>query len=155
MLGIDNGDDRIQAVVLGDVIIHEKRLANRTRVGHTSRFDDDALEIEFTAFVTFAQIEQCAHQVATYGTAHTTVGQLNDLFVLVLHEQVVVDALGSEFVFDDRDTLTVVLRQNAFQKRRFTCAEKAGEDGDGDHLVQTARGIHGQLTSKTGKKAGL
>jgi hypothetical protein len=42
----------------------------------------------------------------------------------------------------------VVLRQDAFQERSFSRTEKAGEDGDGDHLVQTARGVHDQVDFK-------
>ena len=155
VLGIDDSYNRIEAVVLGDVIVHEKRLTNRAWVGHAGSFNDDAFEFQLATFMTLAQIEQGAHQIATHGAAHTTVGQLDDFLVLILYEQVVVDALGSEFVFDDRDTLTVVLRQNAFQQRGFARTEKAGEDGDGDHLVEATRGIHGHLTSKTGKSAGL
>ena len=147
---VDDGDDCVEAVVLGDVIIHEKSLADRTGVGHTGRLDDDALKIQFATFVTFAQVEQGAHQVATHGAAHAAVGQFDDFFFLILNEQVVIDALGSEFIFDHRDTLSVVLRQDAFQERRFSCAEKAGEDRDGDHLVQTARGVHDQFDFKNG-----
>ena len=64
--------------------------------------------------MTLAQIEQSAHQIAAHGAADAAVGQLDDFLFLILDEQVVVDALRAEFVFDDRDTLTVVLRQDAF-----------------------------------------
>ncbi len=114
VLGIDDGDDRIESVVLGDVIVHEKRLTNGARVGHAGGFNDHAFEFKLATFVALAQVEQRAHQIAADGAANAAVGKLDDFLILILDEKVVVDALGSEFVFDHRDTLTVVLRQDAF-----------------------------------------
>jgi hypothetical protein len=47
----------------------------------------------------------------------------------------------------------VIFGQDAFEEGRFTCTEKAGEDCDGDHFVQTARGIHERINFKNGKGA--
>lgn len=103
VLGVDHRDDRVEAVVFGDVVIHEERLADGARVGHAGRFDDDAFEIQFASFALDAQLGQGAHQVAAHRAADAAVGQLDDLFVAVLDQQVVVDAFRPELVFDDRD----------------------------------------------------
>ena len=45
VLGIHDSDYRIKAVVVGDVIVHEKRLADWAWVGHASGFNNDALKL--------------------------------------------------------------------------------------------------------------
>jgi len=64
-----------------------------------------------------------------------------------LHQQIVVDAFRPEFVFDDRDATAVVFGQDALEQGGLARTEKAGEDGDGNHFVQTALGIHGKSAS--------
>ena len=86
VFGIDDGDNRIEAVVLGDIIVHKKRLANRARVGHPCSLNNDAFKLQRTAFVTLAQVNQGAHQIATDGAAYAAVGQLDDFFFLILDE---------------------------------------------------------------------
>jgi hypothetical protein len=43
----------------------------------------------------------------------------------------VIDAFRSIFVFDDRDSLPLRLRQYAVQQSRLAGTQEAGEDGDG------------------------
>ena len=71
----------------------------------------------------------------------------DDFFIAVLHEQVVADAFRSELVFDDRNAAAVEFGQDAFEQGGLARTEKAGEDGDGNHFVQTARGVHGEAAS--------
>lgn len=47
----------------------------------------------------------------------------------------------------------MIFGQDAFEEGRFTRTEKAGEDCDGDHFVQTAWGIHVRINFKNGKGA--
>src|SRR5690606_15903818 len=46
MLGVDHRDNGIEAVVVGNFIVHEERLADGAGVGHAGGFDDDPFEIE-------------------------------------------------------------------------------------------------------------
>ena len=146
--GVDHRHHRVQAVVLGDVVVHEEGLAHRAGVGHAGGLDDDALERQVARFAPGAQVRQRAHQVDAHGAADTAVGQLDDFFVAILHQQVVVDALGPEFVLDHRHAPAVVFGQDALEQGGLARTEKAGEDRDGNHFVQTARGVHGRSESK-------
>lgn len=139
VLGVDHRDHRVQAVVLGDVVVHEERLAHRAGIGHARGFQDDAFEIQGAGLALGAQVGQGAHQVATHRAADAAVGQLDDFLVAVLHQQVVVDAFRPEFVFDDGNAAAVEFGQDAFEQGGLARTEKAGEDGDGNHFVQTAR----------------
>ena len=77
------------------------------------------------------------------------------IFVAVLHQQVVVDAFRSEFVFDDRDAAAMEFGQDALEQGGLARTEKAGEDGDGNHFVQTARGVHGEAACVKLNRQGL
>ena len=149
VLGVHDGDHGIQAVVFGDLVIHEKRLAYRARVGHASRFDDDALKVELAVLAALAQIGQRAHEVTAYGAADAAIGQLDDFLVLILHQQIVVDALGPELVFNHGNALAVVFGQNTFEQRRFACTEKSGQDRHWNHVIDVFRGIHESASIKS------
>ena len=133
VLGVDHRDHRVQAVILGDVVVHEEGLAHRAGVGHAGGLDDDALEVELAGLALDAQLVERAQQVAAHRAADAAVGQLDDFFVAVLHQEVVVDALGPEFVFDHGDAPSVIFGQDALEQSRLARAEKAGEDGDRNH----------------------
>jgi hypothetical protein len=75
-----------------------------------------------------------AHEVAANGAAKAAVVHLDDLFLLVLHEDLVVDAGLAELVLDDGDLLAVLLGEDAVEERRLPGPEEAGEDGDGDEV---------------------
>ena len=153
MQGVDDRDDRVKSVVLGNVVVHEERLANRAGVGHAGRFDDDALEIQLARLAALAQIVERTHEIAAHRAAHATIGQLDDFFILVLDEKVVVDAFGSEFVLDDGDPLAVIFGENALEQRGFARTKKSREDRDGNHFFQTGRGVH-ESTSFNDKRDG-
>ena len=148
VFGIHDSDHRIEAVVVGDVIVHEKCLANWAWVSHAGGFNNDALKIQLAGLTACTQIVERAHQIATYRAAHAAIREFDDFFILLLHKQFVVDALGAKFVFDDRNALAVVFGQDAFEQGRFASTKKAGEDCDGDHFVWIAGGIHEPINFK-------
>ena len=154
VLGVDHRHHRVQAVVLGDVVVHEEGLAHWAGVGHAGGFQDDALEVQLAGLALGAQVGQRAHQVAADRAADAAVGQLDDFLVAVLHQQVVVDAFRSEFVFDDRDAAAMEFGQDALEQGGLARTE-AGEDGDGNHFVQTARGVHGEAACVKLNRQGL
>src|SRR5690606_20227028 len=63
---------------------------------------------------------------------------LNDLFLAVIDQDVVVDVFFTEFVFDDRNLLAVCFGQYAFEQRGFAAAKKTGKDGDGNEAHQAS-----------------
>ncbi len=73
MLGVDNGNDGVEPIVFGDVVIHEKRLAYRARVGHAGCFDNNAVEGDVAGFALGAQLAKGTLQIAANGAAHATI----------------------------------------------------------------------------------
>ena len=132
VLGIDQGHDGVQQILLGHFVVHEKSLRHGARVGQAGGFDDHALEVERAAALAGGQIGQGGAQVFADGAAHAAVVHLHDLLFVVAHQNVVVDVLLAKLVFDDGNLLPVRLGQHAPQQRGFAGAEKAGEDGGGD-----------------------
>lgn len=78
------------------------------------------------------QHRQRAAQIFTNGAADASVVHLNDLFLAIGHQDVVVDVFLTELVFDDGNFLTVRFAEHALEQRGFSGTKKAGEDGDGD-----------------------
>jgi len=48
VFGIDQGQDRIQQITLGNLVVHEKRLRHRPRVGQAGGLDHHAVKVEQT-----------------------------------------------------------------------------------------------------------
>ena len=46
VLGIDQCQDGVQQVLLGDFFVHEKSLRHRARIGQTGGFDDNAVKLK-------------------------------------------------------------------------------------------------------------
>src|SRR5690606_8152016 len=60
----------------------------------------------------------------------------------VLNQQVVIDAFGPEFVFDDGNTSAMVFGKNTLQQGCFARAQKTGKYGDRNHFVCFNSGFH-------------
>jgi hypothetical protein len=119
MFGIDQGQNRIQQIALGHLIVHEKSLGDRARVSQTRGLDDHAIKIEF-AFAFFGgQLLQGGAQVFSNGATDTTVAHLNDLFLGLGDQNVIVDVLFSELVFNDSDFLAMGFRQDTLEQGGF------------------------------------
>ena len=81
-----------------------------------------------------------ADEVASDGAADAAVVHLEDLLVGV-DDQLVVHADFTKFILDDRDAATVVLGEDAVEKRGLSRAEKAGEDGDRNAWIHKCGGV--------------
>ena len=138
VLGVDQRDDGVQQVTAGDLIIHEEGLRDGAGVGYAGGLDDDAVELDLAVVAAREQVGQAGHQVTTDGAADAAVAHLHDLLVTVLHEDVVVDVLFTELVFDHGDLHAVLFGQDALEQRGLTAAEKARQDGDRDHFGHDA-----------------
>src|SRR5690606_37685930 len=123
--------DGVQQVGFGNLVVHEEGLCDGAGIGQTGGLDDDAVKQQGAGAALGGQIGQGGAQVFTDGAADAPVVHLNDLFLAVIDQDVVVDVFFTEFVFDDRNLLAVCFGQYAFEQRGFAAAKKTGKDGDG------------------------
>ena len=117
VLGVDERQDRVEQVALGDLVVHEEGLRHRAGVGDAGGLDHDAVEVELAFALLFGQVAQGGAQVFADRAADAAVVELDDLLLAVLHQDLVVDVLVAEFVFDDGDLLAVGFAENALEQR--------------------------------------
>ena len=127
MLGVGDGDDRVELGLGAHVVVHEEGLRHRRRVGEAGGLDQDAVEAAGPLHQPLDDVDE----VAAHGAADAAVVHLEH-FLVGLDDEVVVDADLAELVDDDRVLLAVVLGEDAVEQRRLAGAEVAGEHGDGD-----------------------
>ena len=104
----------------------------RGRVSQASGFNDDPVKIQQTLALFGGQQLQGLTQVFADRATDAAVAHLDDVFLRVGHEDVVIDVFFTELVFNDSNFLAVRLGQHALEERGFARAQKTGEDGGGD-----------------------
>ena len=114
MLGVHDGDDRVQGRLGAHVLVDEEGLCDGSRVGQACGLDDDAVE----AVLALQQRVHDPDQVAAHGAADAAVVHLEHLLVAV-DDEVVVDAEFAELVDDNGVLLAVLLAQDAVQQGRL------------------------------------
>ena len=147
MLGIDQGQDRVQQVALGDLVVHEEGLRHRARIGQAGGLDDDAVEVQQALALLGGQQLQGFAQVLADRAADAAVAHLDDLLLGLGHQDVVVDVFLAELVLDHGDLLAVRFGQDALEQRGLAGAEEAGEDGGGNEG-------HGQVALRISVRRG-
>ena len=130
VLGVDEGDDAVEAEALLDLVVAEEGLRDGARIGEAGGLDQHVVEL----VPALHELAEDPDEVAPDGAAEAPVVHLEDLLV-GLDDEFVVDADLAEFVLDHGDALAVVGGQDAVQERRLAGAEKAGEDGHRDARV--------------------
>jgi hypothetical protein len=143
VFGVDQGQDGVQQVLLGDFLVHEKGLRHRAGIGQARGFDHHAVEVEQALALLGGQQLQGFAQILADRAADAAVVHLDDVFLGVVDQDLVVDVFLAEFILDDGDLLAVRFGQHALEQRGLAGAQKAGEDGDGNQ----AHGVY----LKTGK----
>src|SRR3954466_12519495 len=118
MLRIDDRDDRVEAVTLFHLVIGEKRLCDRRRIREAGGLDDDAVEL----VLAFEQPAEDADEIAADTATNAAIVHLEKLFVALDHE-LMINAHLAKLVFDHRQFLAVMLRDNTVQQRGFAGAE--------------------------------
>src|SRR6185437_7256554 len=124
-LGVGDGNHGVELGAPADVLVHEKGLRHRRRIGQSRGLDDDGVELAFAAH----QAVEDAHQVAAHGAADAAVVHLEHFLVGADH-QIVVDADFAEFVDDHGVFLAVRLRQDAVEQCGLAGAEIARQHRD-------------------------
>ena len=130
VLGVDEGDDAVEAEALLDLVVAEEGLRDGARIGEAGGLDQHVVEL----VPALHQLTEDPDEVAPDGAAEAPVVHLEDLLV-GLDDEFIVDADLAEFVLDHGDALAVVGGQDAVQERRLAGAEKAGEDRHRDARV--------------------
>jgi hypothetical protein len=118
-LASTEGQDRVEQISLGDLVVHEEGLRDRARVGQAGRLDDDAVEVDLALPLLLGQVGEGGAEVFADRAADAAVVELDDLLAAVLDEDLVVDVLGAEFVLDDSDLLAMRLCEHSLQERRL------------------------------------
>ena len=124
-------------VLLADVLVDEKGLRHRRRIGEAGGLHDDRVELALAPH----QPVDDADQVAAHGAADAAVVHLEH-FLVRADDQVVVDADLAELVDDHGVFLAVRLGQDAVEQRGLAGAEIAGQHRDGDFLSLFRASVH-------------
>ncbi len=132
VFGVNQGQDRIEQKSLCNLIVHEKGLRYRPRIGQTGGLDHDAVKTEQPLATLGSQQLQGGSQILANGATNTPIAHLNDLLVRVRHQDVVVDVLFTKLVLDHGDLLAVGLGQHTLEQGGFARTQKTGQDGGGD-----------------------
>ena len=130
VLGIDDGNDAVEAEAGLEVLVGEEGLGDGAGIGEAGGLDEDVIE----AVATLEELAEDADEVAADGAAKAPVVHLED-FLVGIDDQGVVDADLAEFIFDHGDAFAVVRGEDAVEEGGLSGAEKAGEDRDGNASV--------------------
>ncbi|OIQ73695.1 hypothetical protein GALL_446670 [mine drainage metagenome] len=132
VLGVDQGEDGVEHVLAGHLVVHEKSLRHGAGVGHAGGLDDHPVEHDLALAPLECQIGERCSQVIADGATDAAVGHLHDLLAGFPHQDFAVDVFLAEFVFDHGDLRAVRLVEDAIEQGGLAAAEKAGQDGGGD-----------------------
>src|SRR5258706_3461894 len=146
VLRVDERDDRIEQVVVADLLVCEEGLRHRAGIRHAGGLDHHAVELERARVALLLQRAEDADQVAAHRAADAAVVHLDDLLLAAL-DDLAVDADLAELVLDHGDALAVVFLEDPVEERRFPAAEKARKNGDGHHVLFR----HGAILSRGGE----
>ena len=143
MFRVHERDDAVEAEGRLDVIIDEKGLGHRRRVGHASGLDHNPVQLERTGLDPLREIVEDHDEVLADGAADAPVHHLDDLLIglhlSVLGEKCVIDAHLTKLVLDDGELLSVRLSEDVVEERRLAGTEEAREHRD--RALQIVRGV--------------
>ena len=119
MFGIDQGQDRVEQIALGNFVIHEEGLRYRPRISQPGGLDDHPLEHQFTAAPFGRQVAQGRAQILADRATDAAIVHLDDLLLRLGHQDLGIDVLFAEFVFDHRNLLSMSFGQYALEQGGF------------------------------------
>ena len=127
--GIDERDDPVKRELRADLVVHEKRLGDRARIGEPRGLHQHIVEL----VAALHEIAEHANQVSAHGAADAAVRHFEDLFVGV-DDKRLIDADLPILVLDHGNALAVLLAQDPVEQGRLAGAEETGEDRYRDFL---------------------
>ena len=122
VFGVHQGQNRVQQIRLGHLVVHEKGLRHRAGVGQTGGLNDHAVKVEFAFALFLGQVSQRGAQVFADGAADAAVAHLDDLLGGVGHQNVAVNVFFAKLVFDDGNFLAMRFAQDTLEHGGLACA---------------------------------
>ncbi len=127
--GIDDGDDAVDRVELGEVPVGHQRVQDGRGIGQAGGLDQYAVIADLTGLAPALQVEQRRDEIAAHSAAQAARGQ-GEQCLVAAGDQFVVQADLAELVDDDGGAGEGGIAQDAGDQRGLATAEKAGDDGD-------------------------
>ena len=115
VFGIHQGQDGVQQVGLGYLIVHEKGLRHRAGVGQAGGLDHDAVKVQLAFALFLGQAVQGGAQVFADGAANAAIAHLHDLLGGVRDQDFTVDVFLTKLVFHHGNLLPVCFGQDALE----------------------------------------
>ena len=100
----------VRPVVAGDLGIEEEGLGDRTGIGQAGGLDHHLVEGDLTGTPTLGEVRQRRPQVVPDATAQAAIGELNNLLITAGDDDLAVDVLLAQLIFDHRDLPSVCFR---------------------------------------------
>ena len=132
MFGVHQGQDRVEQKSLGNFIVHEKGLRHRPWICQAGRLNDDAVKAQQALAAFGCQQLQGGPQVFTDRAADAAIAHLDDLLIGFRNQNVGINVLFAELIFDDRNFLPVGFSQDALEQCGFARTQETGQDGGGN-----------------------
>lgn len=129
LLGIHDGDDRVEHHDLLELRDVQECLRDRLRIRRAGGLDEDVVEAAALDELLHASDEILAHRAA-----HAAVVEFEDVVVRLLDE-CAVHADLAHLIDDDGELVAVVFLEDVVEERGLPGAEEASEDGDGDSFL--------------------
>jgi hypothetical protein len=131
VLGVHDSGDGVEPRLRLDVLVDEKCLRHRGRIGQARRLDNDGVEAARRAGLALHEALEHPDQVAADRTADAAIVHLEH-FLVRADDELAVDADLAELVDDDGVAAAVVFGEDAVQQSGLAGAEVAGQHSDGD-----------------------
>ena len=132
MLGVDQRQNRVEQIALGNFVVHEKGLGYRARVSQAGGLDHDPVKHQLARALFLGQVAQRAAQVFSNGAADAAIAHLDDLLLGVRHQNVAVYVFLAKLVLNNCNFLPVGLGQHPLEQGGLARTQKAGEYGGGN-----------------------
>ncbi|MNZ90760.1 hypothetical protein D3C78_1097310 [compost metagenome] len=134
--GIHHRNHAVQHEILCDNGVAHDRLHDGGGIGKARGLDHHPFyRLQLTCLDTIHQFRQRIHQLATYRAAEATLRQFDDALARAF-DQHVIDADIAEFIDDDRRIAHRGILEKPVEQRRFSGAEKSGDDGNRDAIAR-------------------
>jgi hypothetical protein len=125
VLRVHEGHHAIDEEFFFHLLVHEERLHDWTWVSEASRLNEDVVKF----ILPLHEIAKDANQITANSAADAPVVHFKK-FLVGIDDQLVVNAHLTEFILDDGNFESVLLGENAVEKRGFSGSEEAGENRD-------------------------
>ena len=126
VLRIHKRHHRVDEQLLLHLVVRKKCLHDRSRIGESSRLDEDVVEL----LATLHEVAENPDQIPAHRAANAPVVHLKNLLVRIDH-QLVINPDFAEFILNHGNPQAVLLGEDPVEERGLSGSEKAGEDGDG------------------------